>query len=271
MDDKRTTLTEEELKLLEETERFLEAIDQELEVENVELPANMYENIWKEIRTRQAEQARENLCDEDRELLRLGRAYKKRHRMRKYLVLIAAVVAVLALGITSVGGPEKIFETISWMLGGRKQMNVDSDSEGILHLDNVEEEKVYQQIEDQFGFLPVKLNHLPEGVEFLEAEVSEEIPKAYIVYGKDDEVNISYIIRPNYRESSWGKDIEDELLEEYDMLVKEVSVNLRKYCVKNQEVRWMIGFEYENVSYSMLLMHLEEEEVETIVKNLYFY
>ena len=51
MDDKRTTLTEEELKLLEETERFLEAIDQELEVENVELPANMYENIWKEIRT----------------------------------------------------------------------------------------------------------------------------------------------------------------------------------------------------------------------------
>ena len=49
MDDKRTTLTEEELKLLEETERFLEAIDEELEMENVELPANMYENIWKEL------------------------------------------------------------------------------------------------------------------------------------------------------------------------------------------------------------------------------
>lgn len=270
MDDKRTTLTEEELKLLEETERFLEAIDQELEVENVELPANMYENIWKEIRTREAEQARENLCDEDKELLRLGRAYKKRHRMRKYLVLAAAVVAVLALGITSVGGPEKIFETISWMLGGRKQMNVDSDSEGILHLDNIEEEKVYQQIEDQFGFLPVKLNHLPEGVEFLEAEVREETQLIFMLYGKEG-VNISYQIRPNYRAGSWGKDIEDELLDSYEIEVHGVDVSLRKYRIKDETIRWMVGFEYNNTSYSMLIMDLEQAEVEEIVNNLYFY
>ena len=124
MDDKRTTLTEEELKLLEETERFLEAIDEELEMENVELPANMYENIWKEIRAREAEHARENLCDEDKELLRLGRAYKKRHRMRKYLVLAAAVVAELAFGITSVGGPEKIFETLKRNILVREQVQV---------------------------------------------------------------------------------------------------------------------------------------------------
>ena len=270
MDDKRTTLTEEELKLLEETERFLEAIDEELEMENVELPANMYENIWKEIRAREAVHARENLCDEDKELLRLGRAYKKRHRMRKYLVLAAAVVAVLALGITSVGGPEKIFETLKRYTLGREQMSVNSE-EGIERVGDVSEESIYEEVEDTFGFYPVKLDYLPKEIGFIAGEVSKEIPRIYMLYGKDEEVNISYIIRPNYRESSWGKDIEDELVEEYDMIVKDVRVQLRKYCVEEQEVRWMIGFEYKNVSYSMLLMHLEQEEVETIVRNLYFY
>ena len=269
MDDKRTTLTEEELKLLEETERFLEAIDEELEMENVELPANMYENIWKEIRAREAVHARENLCDEDKELLRLGRAYKKRNRMHKYMVLAAAVVAVLALGITSVGGPEKIFETLKRNILVREQVQVNS-GESVEPVKNLDEEKTYEEIENKFGFLPVKLNHLPEDIVFIEGEVSEEVPRIFMLYGKDEEVNISYIIRPNYRESSWGNDIEDELLEEYDMIVEGVRVQLRKYYVEEQEVRWMVGFEYENVSYSMLLMHLEQKEVEAIVENLYF-
>lgn len=269
MDDKRTTLTEEELKLLEETERFLEAIDQELEVENVELPANMYENIWKEIRTREAEQARENLCDEDKELLRLGRAYKKRHRMRKYLVLAAAVVAVLALGITSVGGPEKIFETLKRYTLGREQVQVNSSGD-VRQETDWSEDKAYEEIEKEFGFYPVRLNYLPKEIGFIEGEISKEMQLIYMLYGNEEDVNISYHIRPNYRESSWGKDIEDELLEEYDMIVKDVRVQLRKYLVEGDEERWFIGFEYENTSYSMLLMHLDKNEVEKIAKNLYF-
>ena len=269
MDDKRTTLTEEELKLLEETERFLEAIDQELEVENVELPANMYENIWKEIRTREAEQARENLCDEDKELLRLGRAYKKRHRMRKYMVLAAAVVAVLALGITSVGGPEKIFETLKRYTLGREQVQVNSSGD-VRQETDWSEDKAYEEIEKEFGFYPVKLDYLPEGVEFLEAEINEETQLIFMLYGKDG-VNISYQIRPNYRAGSWGKDIEDELLDSYEIEVHGVDVSLRKYRIHSEIIRWMVGFEYDNTSYSMLIMDLEQAEVEEIVNNLYFY
>ena len=269
MDDKRTTLTEEELKLLEETERFLEAIDEELEMENVELPANMYENIWKEIRAREAVHARENLCDEDKELLRLGRAYKKRHRMRKYLVLAAAVVAVLALGITSVGGPEKIFETLKRYTLGREQLNVNSE-ERIDRVGDVSEESVYQEVDDTFGFYPVKLDYLPEGIEFIEAEISDETQLIFMLYGKEG-VNISYQIRPNYRAGSWGKDVEDELLDSYEIEVHGVDVSLRKYRTNSETIRWMVGFEYDNTSHSMLIMDLEQAEVEEIVNNLYFY
>ena len=41
------------------------------------------------------------------------------------MVLAAAVVAVLALGITSVGGPEKIFETLKRYTLGREQITTE--------------------------------------------------------------------------------------------------------------------------------------------------
>lgn len=263
MDDKWTKLTEEMESLLAEA-------NQDPEVANAKLPPNLYDNIWREIHAREAERAREKLCDEDKELLRLGQMYKKRHRMRKYLVLAAAVIAMLALGITSVGGPEKIFETLKRYTLGREQMSVNSE-EGIERVGDVSEEDTYEEIDNKFGFYPVRLNYLPEGIEFVEAELSEEIQLIYMLYGAAENVNILYQIRPNYRESSWGKDIEDELLEEYDMVVKGVRIQCRKYLVEDNSERWMVGFEYENVSYSMILMHLEQGEVKKIVENLYFY
>jgi len=263
MDDKWTKLTEE-------VEVLLEEMNQDPKVADAKLPPNLYEKIRQEISVREAAQAREKLSDEDKELLRLGRMYQKKHRMRKYLVLAAAVIAALALGITSVGGPEKIFETVNWMLGGRKQMNVDSDNENVVRPDDLAEEEAYEEIEDEFGFYPVRLNHLPDGIKYIEANIGVEVPKIYMLYGKDEEVNISYIIRPNYRESSWGKDIEDQLIEEYDMVVQDTRIQVRRYLVEGEEIRWLVGFEHDNTSYSMLLMHLEEREVEKIIANLYF-
>lgn len=271
MSDKFSKLTEEELLLIKETELFLEEVHQDVEVQNTKVPSELYEGIWEEIHAYEAMEAREKLCDEDKELLRLGRMYKKKHRARKYVVLAAAVIAMLALGITSVGGPEKIFETVSWVLGGRKQINVDSDNENVVRPDDLAEEEIYEEIEEKFGFLPVKLDYLPEGVGLVEAQVSEEIQNIYILYGTHDEIKISFQISPHYRESSWGKDIEDEVLEEFEITVSDVVVHLQKYLVNNGTERWLIRFEYKNISYSMLIMNLEQKEVEKIVQNLYFF
>lgn len=271
MSDKFSKLTEEELLLIKETELFLEEVHQDVEVQNTKVPSELYEGIWEEIHAYEAMEAREKLCDEDKELLRLGRMYKKKHRARKYAILAAAVIAMLALGITSVGGPEKIFETVSWVLSGRKQINVDSDNENVVRPDDLAEEEIYEEIEEKFDICPVKLEYLPEDIVFMEAEVSEEIQLIHLLYGKNDIVNISYQIRPNYRESSWGKDIEDKTIKEYEIIVNDVRVQLKLYQIDNDTTRWIIWFEYENTSYSIMIMDLEQAEVEKIVNNLYFY
>ena len=270
MNDKSKELEKQELEFIEEAELFMEEVYKDPDVVNVKVPSILRERVFKEIHIREAEKAertREMLCNEDKELIRLGKLYKRRRKVRKYLVLAAALVCVMAFGITSIGDSEKIFETLNWKLADREQVNI--NSEDINQAEQVREENVYEQIEDKFGFYPVKLDYLPEGVEFIEADISEEIQYAYMMYGEKI-LNISYQIRPHYRESSWGKDIEDELVEESEIMVNDVEIYLKKYRVIDGTERWLVGFEYKDTSYSILLMNLKQEEVTNIINGLYF-
>jgi len=273
MSDKLRKLKKRELELLKETELFMEEVYKDPIAANAEVPSGLRERVFEEIRAREAEKAeraREMLCNEDKELIRLGKLYKKQRKVRKYLVLAAVLVFVVAFGITSIGDAEKIFERFHWNLADREQVNVDSDDENVAPMTNVEEEQVYEQVEDEFGFYPVKLDSLPEGIEFIEANISEELPRVYMLYGEKEDIKISYIIRPNYRESSWGKDIEDELLEESEIMINDIEISLKKYRVTENTERWLVGFEYQNTSYSIMIMDLERDEVESIINGLYF-
>ena len=270
MNDKSKGLEKQELEFIEQTELFMEEVYKDPDVVNVKAPSILRERVFKEIHIREAEKAertREMLCNEDKELIRLGKLYKRRRKVRKYLVLAAALVCVVAFGITSIGDSEKIFGVLNWDIWNRDHVQVNSDD--IEPVEQVTEEEVYQQVEDKFGFLPVKLNYLPEGVEFIEGDINEEIQYIYMLFGKE-KVNISYQIRPHHRESSWGKDIEDELVEESEMLINDVMIYLKKYRIIDGTERWLIGFEYKNASYSIILTELEQKEITNIINGLYF-
>ena len=306
MENQKNKLTEEEVRLMEEKKHIMQAVNNDPNVANSPLPPNMLDKVYKEIRANEAERAiraidaelmkagvpleedtdegeddeeigaaearadAENIFSaEDKELIRLGRIYKKRKKLHRYLVAVAAIICVLAFGITSMGGPKKVFEKFNWTLAGREQINVDSDDD-VVPLDGIAEDEIYQQVEDKFGFLPVKPIHRPEGVVLLEANMGDEIQGINMLYGKEDEVKLTYVIRPNYKTSSIGKDIEDDLLEEYIEETEHAVIYMRKYLIDDSEERWSIQFEYKEVSYSMLVMESNEAEVNKIVENLIF-
>lgn len=269
--DEEVELSKEEL--VEEAKSIMEEVNGDQKVVDRPLPVNLRKNIDKRILALKAKEEKaegERFSAEERELMRLGKLYKKKRKMRKYFVLAAAVVCALAFGVTSMGGPERLFEKVNWTLAGREQTNVDSDSDKILEASSVKEEEAYQQIEDEFGFYPVKPLYKSEGVNILEINMEDGIQGAYLIYGEQDEVKITYLIRPNYRTSSLGKDIEDELLEEYVEENEHAQIYIRKYLRDNKEERWSIQFEYQNVSYSMMIYDTSQDEVEKIVKNLFF-
>ena len=307
MENQKNKLTEEEVRLMEEKKHVIQAVNSDPNVANSPLPPNMLDKVYKEIRANEAERAiraidaelmkagvpleedadeeeddeeigvaeakadAENIFSaEDKELIRLGRIYKKRKKLHRYLVAVAAIICVLAFGITSIGGPKKVFEKFNWTLAGREQTNVDSDDDDVVQMGDVKEDEVYQEIEDKFGFYPVRITYLPKKVEFLEASLGEEIQGINMLYGKGDEVKLTYVIRPNYKTSSLGKDIEDNLVKEYVEETEHAVIYMRKFLVENTEERWSVQFEYQEVAYSMLIMDSNESEVKKIVENLFF-
>lgn len=307
MENQKNKLTEEEVRLMEEKKHIMQAVNNDPNVANSPLPPNMLDKVYKEIRANEAERAiraidaelmkagvpleedadeeedneeigvaeakadAENIFSaEDKELIRLGRIYKKRKKLHRYLVAVAAIVCVLAFGITSMGGPKKVFEKFNWTLAGREQTNVDSDNDDVVQMGDVKEDEVYQEIEDRYGFLAVRPIYRPEGVKFLEASIGGEIQGINVLYGKNDKVKMTYVIRPNFKTSSIGKDIEDDFIQEYIEETEDAVIYIRKYIFDDTEERWSVQFEYQEVSYSMLIMDSNEAEVRKIVENLFF-
>lgn len=267
MDDKRRDNTKEEMSM--EELLLMKKIDEDPKLRDLKAPEKLREKVFEAIHEIQNEQIRECLSEEDKELLRLGRIYRKKRKCQKYLVLVAVMVMVLAIGITSVGGAEKVFRIVKRNLLIREQTQVNSE-QGVKEIDNLDEEKVYEKIEDEFGFLPVRMMYLPKGVEFQEANIYEEIQEIQLIYGKGKNADIIYTIRPNFREGSWGRDIEDRLIEEYSIDRSRAVIHVKKYGIEDGTVRWVAMFEFQDVSYSLMIFNMEKIEVEDIVQNLYF-
>ena len=308
MNEPKNRLTEKEMKFIEDTEAFMDEVYNNPEVADAEPSSVLRKRVFAEIRAREVAKKEEvcaeekvketdskveklgleeeinadkfgmeekapeveKLSAEEKELIRLGRIYKKRKRLQKYVVLAAVLILAMVFGMTSVGGPKKVFERIKYVFSNIDQTNVDSEHEDVVRTSGLDEEEAYRKIEEKFGFAPVGLGYLPKDAIFLDSTINEETQCINLVYGEDDEVLVGYFIRPNYRLSSYGKDIEDEFIEEYSEENEYTTFLIRKYLVEGVEERWSVQFDYCDVSYSLTIYDTSKGEVNQIVENLIF-
>ena len=247
---------------------FLEKkVNRDPQLRNAEPPPEVHEKILAEIHKRELQL--EILSDEQKELIYLGQIHRRQLRRRKYWVLATAVVLALAVGMTSLGGVERVFHKISSMISNRTRETVDSG--GVMTLTNISEEQAFAEIEEKYGFYPVRFGYRPLEVDFLEMNILQDIPKINIIYGTEERVRIVYDIIPNYRKSSFSKDIEDEAIEEYAVEVDGTKIEVSEYVVKeSSEQRWLIQFEYKDSYYQIYIMDVEQNEIDRIVEMLHF-
>ena len=212
-------------KELEEIEGVLEKINNDPVMREWKAPEGLHDQLFEQIRENQAEKAR--LSDDEKELIRLGMVYKKRRKWNKLLVLAAAVVCALAVGVTSIGGPKKVIEKVQGMIEGREQIHNDSEDDRTKGVETISEVEAYEKIEEDFGFYPVRLDYLPNGMEFEEIIITESAQNIYLNYMGDNEETLIYFIYPNYRTGSLGQYVEDTLVDEYDKVVHDVTINVK--------------------------------------------
>lgn len=271
MDDKKWKefIQREMDKEMEEIEGVLEKINNDPVMREWKAPEGLRDGLFEQIHAKEAEKSR--LSDDEKELIRLGMVYKKRRKYYKLLVLAAAVVCALAVGVTSIGGPKKVIEKVQGMIEGREQIHNDSEDDRTQDVKTISEVEAYEKIEDEFGFYPVAFDYLPAGIEFDDLIITDGAQNIYLNYVGDNEETIVYFIYPNYRTSSIGRDVEDKLIDEYEMVVSDVTISIREYLIEeNQPSRYKVSFEYQNVHYFLEINNVQNQEVEKIVENLHF-
>lgn len=258
----------------EKKDRMWEKIQEQIKMHEEEVRINSSEETSEEFKTEFSEELSvddiyEKLSAEDKEALRLGRkiTHVKKKSRKMYLILAAAIVLVLAFGMTTMGGAERISQVMKDTFGEREVTKVNSDEEAkVVERD---EDKAYQEIEDIFGVSAVRMLYKPDRMDFAQMDIDDIFQTAEILYKYNDK-NFIFIISAGYMQSSFGIDAEDVLVESETIEVEDNKIELNIYELSpSGDTRCSAKFKYKGLEY-FLMGTMEKEEFMKIVENLYF-
>lgn len=223
------------------------------------------------------------LSEEDREALRLGREMlknqseekkiytirRKKRNIRRIVALAAVLILVMAVGMTSIGGPERMLQFVKSSVGGRQVSKVNSSDKNKI-IEEEDEEKAYEKLADEFGIDPVRLIWRPKGMKFEKMILDTDIQVAEVDYLYKSK-RIEYFISASYGKVSWGYDNEDKKINCYYEQVGKADIEVTEYeTPETERNRYVAEFEYKKMHYCFS-GEMKKEEIENILKNLYFY
>lgn len=279
-----------EKQMRREAEQIEEELENNPEIAGLSPDDSAKEKLYEKIEEYERQQAVRRLSPEDQEALRLGRQIQKEkalerkntvdsksgsgHGKKRFFKRLAGVAAVFiivaAVGITGVGGPDRVMEVLQQVVGGREVTKVNSDDKDVLKFDDEQEEEAYQEIKDKLGIDPVRIVTQSSNMKFEDIEVDEYLKIANIFYEYDAQI-ISYIINCSQRDGIWGFDIEDTIINKYTYALDETEVTVEEYSVEGiEEKKYSARFDYKDVHYQ-LTGNMTKEEMEEILNNLYFF
>lgn len=222
------------------------------------------------------------LSEEDQEALRLGREMlknqseekkiytmcRKKRNIRRIVALAAVLILVMAVGMTSFGGPERMLQFMKSSVGSREVSQVDSSDKNKI-IEEEDEEKAYEKIAEEFGIEPVQFVWRPVGMQFKKMLLDTDIQLAELEYLYNGE-NTEFMISASYGEVSLGADNEDEITDHFYEQEKKTQIEVTEYKTPETGTnRYKAEFKYKNLYYC-LTGTMTKEEMENILKNLYF-
>ena len=222
------------------------------------------------------------LSEEDREALRLGREmlknqseekkiytmHRKKRNIRRIVALAAVLILVMAVGMTSIGGPERMLQFMKSSVGGRKVSQVDSSDKNKV-IEEEDEELAYEDAEKEFGIGVVRILGKLDEMQFDKMTLDRDLQVAELSYNYKDG-KIQFIISAAYGETAWGSDNEDIVIDNYFIKRKETTIEVKKYKMpEKSKDRFAAEFEYKDLHYC-ITGTINEIEIKKILDNLYF-
>ena len=222
------------------------------------------------------------LSEEDQEALRLGREMlknqseekkiytmrRKKRNIRRIVALAAVLILVMAVGMTSFGGPERMLQFMKSSVGGRQVSKVNSSDKNKI-IEEEDEELAYEDAEKEFGIGVVRILGKLDEMQFDKMILDRDLQVAELSYNYKDG-KIQFIISAAYGETAWGSDNEDIVIDNYFIKRKETTIEVKKYKMSEKSKdRFAAEFEYKDLHYC-ITGTINEIEIKKILDNLYF-
>lgn len=256
------------LSLKEELEKEAAEIEKELaedpELDNLEVSKELDDAIYAEIQRYEKEQ------EEDKIKEFPLRTYKKKKRAKLIVALVAILVLVMGMSVSSVGSKSYMKELIE-KFTGKSQMDVTNVKDMNSQDTNEWEENIaYQKVDEMIHGKCARILKRPEEMHFQSYTINDEIKQADLFYEYKEET-IRYEIYLNQTDSSKGVTKEDEEITTYELKVKNNQIKISERKTEKAEANVMTAeFEYKGVFYQ-LRGKMERNKFNKIIKNLKFY
>lgn len=256
------------LSLKEELEKEAAEIEKELaedpELDNLEVSKELDDAIYAEIQRYEKEQ------EEDKIKEFPLRTYKKKKRAKLIVALVAILVLVMGMSVSSVGSKSYMKELIE-KFTGKSQVDVTNVKDMDSHEVNSNDEyEAYQEVDEMIHGKSVRIWDMPKGMKFIDYSINKEIQQADIFYKYKGET-IRYEIYLNQTDSSKGVTKEDSEVNVYEIEVDGNKVKIEERKIEKISEKSLIAeFEYKGVYYQLKGI-MEKSEFNKIIKNLKFY
>lgn len=256
------------LSLKEELEKEAAEIEKELaedpELDNLEVSKELDDAIYAEIQRYEKEQEENKIKEFPL------RTYKKKKRAKLIVALVAILVLVMGMSVSSVGSKSYMKELIE-KFTGKSQVDVtnvkDMDSKDV---EDAAEKDAYRKVDDMIKRNCVRILDGLKEMHFVSYNINEDIQQADLFYEYKGEM-IRYEIYLNQADSSRGVTKEDDEIITYELNIQNNQIKISERKTEKAEANVMTAeFEYKGVFYQ-LRGKMEKNEFNKILKNLKFY
>ena len=197
---------------------------------------------------------------------------KKRKRHWKAYGIVA-IVAVLAMmwSMVSIGGTPFFGRVLNDIIGDREMVKVNTEREDgdKNKIDEYDESKVYEDIKEQFGGDVVRLRITSKEMSLVQSDIDESLKRVCLIYENEDGI-IQYQMEIQVENKSYGYDIEDEKIKEFQIEVGGHTIDVSQYQLPNGDKENVAKFVYKDVFYTLNGI-MDEEKFKDLLKNLYFF
>lgn len=250
------------LSLKEEVDREAQDIEKEVEsrddLDDIKVSEDMETSLFNKIQEYEYDK-------------RVKKAVHRSKKKRRLFLALAAVL-ILVCGSVITGTGSKSYWKVLWdrVAGDENLSYVDVENMDSQETEDLNEVQVFNEIRKEIGISPVRFGYMPKTLLFTGYELDKEQNLAVIFYNYDDQI-IQYLMYMNNTDSSYGQTEIDQLVNEYQIVVKNNAIDIKEYTVVNQENnRYVAEFEYMDAQYQLTGL-MEKEEFDKIIENLIFY